>query len=293
MLDLRLLFVTLIWGVNFAVVKFALTDFHPLSFTIARFFLAALFLLGVMAVTGEPFAMERRDRIAVIRLGFIGITLYNLFFMYGLKYTTASHSALFISLSPLFAVLLQAAGKKERLTLRAIAGILLASAGVYLIINSHGDGMHFTASGITGDLLTLVAAFLWALYTIGSTPLLERYSAVKVTAYCMAAGSALLVPLGAYELFHQAWSTISSMSWMAFGFSAILSGGVAFSLWYQGVKRIGVTRTIVYHYLVPFVAVVFAALFLGEQITLLQIVGGTAIIGGVALAQRKALSFRI
>jgi len=287
MLDLRLLFVTLVWGVNFAFVKFALTDFHPLSFTIARFFLAALFLLGVMAATREPFGIERRDRFAVIKLGFIGITLYNLFFMYGLKYTTASHSALFISLSPLFAVLLQAAGNKERLELRAIAGILLASAGVYAIITSHSEGVQFTASGITGDLLTLIGAFLWALYTVSAKPLLERYSPVKVTAFSMAAGSIILLPFGAYELFVQSWSAISPMSWAAFGFSAIVSGGIAFSLWYQGIKRIGVTRTVVYHYLVPFVAVVFAALFLGERITVIQIAGGAAIIGGVALVQHR------
>ena len=68
MFDLRLLFVTLVWGVNFAFVKFALTDFLPLSFTIVRFFVAALFLAGVMVVTGESFAIERRDRIAIVKL---------------------------------------------------------------------------------------------------------------------------------------------------------------------------------------------------------------------------------
>ena len=99
MLDPRLLFVAVVWGVNFAFVKFVLTDFLPLSFTIVRFFVAALFLAGVMFVTREPFAIERRDRRAIVKLGFIGITLYNIFFMYGIKYTTASHSALFISLS--------------------------------------------------------------------------------------------------------------------------------------------------------------------------------------------------
>ena len=90
------------------------------------------------------------------------------------------------------------------------------------------------------------------------------------------------------------YSTIglTAGSWAAFGFSTILSGGVAFSLWYQGVKRIGVTRTVVYHYLVPFIAVLFAAFFLGERITLSQIVGGAAIISGVALVQRRTSEVR-
>lgn len=287
MFDLRLLFVSLVWGVNFAFVKFALGEFLPLSFTVARFILAALFLFCVMAATGEPLGLDRKDRLAVIKLGFIGITLYNIFFMYGLKHTSASHSALFISLSPLFAVLLQAVSGRERLRINAIAGVALAMAGVYVIISSRGEILAFTAADVSGDLLTLVASFLWALYTTSSRPLLERYSPVKVTAYCMAAGSVMLVPIGAHEILLQQWTAVSIEAWAAFAFSAIVSGGIAFSLWYHGVKRIGVTRTIAYHYLVPFVAVVFAALFLGEQITLLQITGGAAIIGGVALVQRR------
>jgi drug/metabolite transporter (DMT)-like permease len=287
MFDLRLLFVALVWGVNFAFVKFALTDFLPLSFTIVRFFVAALFLAGVMFVTGEPFAIERRDRLAIVKLGFIGITLYNIFFMYGLKYTTASHSALFISLSPLFAVLLQARRGKERLTPAIALGLLLASAGVYLVISGRQGGFSFTASGLAGDLLTLCAAVLWALYTLKAKPLLEKYSAVTITAYGMAAGSVLLLPIGLHELFRQSWTAVSSQAWAAFVFSAIVSAGIAFSLWYQGVRRLGVTRTVAYHYLVPFVAVVFAVLFLGERVTLLQVAGGIAIIGGVAVVQRK------
>jgi drug/metabolite transporter (DMT)-like permease len=285
MLDLRLLFVTLVWGVNFAFVKFALNDFLPLSFTIVRFFVAALFLAAVMVVTKEPFAVERRDIRALVKLGFIGITLYNIFFMYGIKYTTASHSALFISLSPLFAVLLQARTGK-RLTPSIALGLLLASTGVYLVVSGRSGGFSFTAAGLTGDILTLCASVLWALYTIQAKPLLEKYSAVAITAYCMAAGSVLLLPFGLHELLKQSWTAVSLQSWAAFGFSAIVSASIAFSLWYQGVRRIGVTRTIAYHYLVPFVAVLFAALFLGERITPVQLAGGIAIIGGVAAVQR-------
>lgn len=286
MLDARLLFVSLVWGVNFAFVKFALTDFLPLSFTIVRFFVAALFLAGVMFATREPFAIEPRDRRAIVKLGFIGITLYNIFFMYGIKYTTASRSALFISLSPLFAVLLQARTGKERLTRGIALGLLLASTGVYLVISGRHGGFSFTAAGLTGDLLTLCAAALWALYTLQAKPLLVKYSAITITAYSMAAGSVLLLPFGLHELLKQSWTAVSLQSWAAFGFSTIVSAGIAFSLWYQGVRRIGVTRTIAYHYLVPFVAVVFAVLFLGEHITLVQLAGGIAIIGGVATVQR-------
>ncbi len=287
MFNVRLLLVALIWGVNFAIVKFALTDFLPLSFTIVRFFLAALFLIAVMMLSREPLTVERRDRAALVRLGIIGITLYNLFFMYGLNYTSASNSALIISLSPLFAVFIQAAGGKERITARIITGLVLASTGVFLIIRSHYGAFSFSSSGFLGDLLTLCAALLWAFYTLMAKPLLEKYSPLKVTAYSIAAGTIVLLPLSVHELIRQPWAGISLPSWSALGFCAFIAAGVAFTLWYQGIKQIGVTRTIVYHFLMPCVAVVFAAIFLGERITFLQVLGGAAVLVGVLIVQQR------
>jgi len=288
MINPRLLLVAIIWGINYPVVKLALSDFLPMSFTVVRFFLASFFLISFMMLSQEPLSIDRRDRPAFIKLGVLGITLYNLFFMYGLKYTTASNSALFISTSSLFAVFIQAASGRERVTARIVTGIVLASVGVIFIIRGHGGDLTFSSSGLFGDLLTLVAAVLWALYTITAQPLLEKYSAVKVTAYSMTAGSILLLPIGLYELVRQSWTGISFQSWFALGFAAFFSAGVAFTLWYQGVKRIGVTRTIVYQYLVPCVAVIVAVFFLGEQISMLQLLGGIAILVGVFLAQSKS-----
>ncbi len=285
MLNPKLILVAVIWGVNFAFVKYALTDFSPLSFTVLRFFLAALFLVSVMLVNREPLGMEPRDLGSVFKLGFIGITLYNILFIEGLNYTTASNSALFISSSPLFAALILALKKRERINARIIAGLLLSTSGVFLIIRSGPGGISFSQRDLAGDLLTIAAAAFWALYTIKAGPLLKKYSAIKVTAYSMAAGTVLLLPVGGHELLHQSWSSVPLRSWAAFSFSTFVSGGIAFTLWYRGVQTIGITRTVVYHYIVPFVAVLFAALFLGEKITFLQLIGGSAILAGVYLVQ--------
>jgi drug/metabolite transporter (DMT)-like permease len=285
MFNLRLLIVALVWGVNFSVVKFSLRDFHPLSFTVVRFALAALFLFSLMFLTRAPFAIDREDRWPVVKLGLIGITLYSLFFMYGLKYTTAANSAMLISLSPLAGALIQAASGRERLSARISAGLGLSTTGVFLIIRSHQGELNFSSAALMGDLLTLIATISWAVYTIAAKPLLEKYSAISVTAYAMAAGSVLLLPFSLHGLLGQSWSGITIASWAALAFATFIGAGVAYVLWYQGVKMIGATRTMVYHYLVPFVAVLFAALFLKESISLFQIIGGIAVLTGVYLVQ--------
>jgi drug/metabolite transporter (DMT)-like permease len=285
MLDLRLIVVSLIWGVNFSAVKYALTDFYPLSFTIVRFALASLFLASVLLLRRESLRIERKDIGLLVRLGLIGITLYNILFMYGLNLTSASNSALLISLSPLFAALIQGIAKKERVLFQSGPGILLSAVGVFLIIQSGPGGISFNHHDLAGDLLTLGASVFWALYTIQAQPLLRKYSAVKVTAYSMAAGAVMLLPMGLHELARQSWSEVSAPSWAAFGFSSLVSGGIAYSLWYHGVQRLGATRTIVYHYFVPLAAVIFAALFLGERISVAQVTGGIGVLAGVALVQ--------
>ncbi len=290
MLDLRLLFVAVVWGVNFSVIKHALTDFHPLGFTVIRFLLAALFLFAVMAATGETLAVERKDRWPLVRLGFVGITVYNILFMVGLKYTSASHSALLISLSPLAAVLQQAVRGKERLTGPILLGIGLATSGVIMIIRSRHGAFGFSPGQIWGDLLTLSATVAWAWYTLASRPLLANYPPITVTAYTVAAGGILLIPAGIPDLIRQDWSALPVFSWLSLAFAAFIAAGVAYSLWYEGVKRLGVNRTIVYHYLMPFAAVLFAAFFLREKITLLQVLGGILVLAGVAVVQRKKSS---
>ncbi|MFA5073758.1 MAG: DMT family transporter [Nitrospirota bacterium] len=287
MLNPRLFLVAVIWGINFPVVKFALADFYPLSFTLVRFILAALFLIAVMLLQRESFFIAPADRTAVLKLGFVGITVYNLFFMYGLNYTTASNSALIIALSPLFAVLIQRRSGSERLSLRSLLGFLIAFAGVLLIIKSHSGAFQYSSREFWGDMLTLIASIAWALYTVQAVPLLQKYSPIKVTAYSMTAGSVLLLPFAFSEMNMQAWQTISACSWYALLFASIISGGVAFTLWYQGVKQIGVARTVVYHYVMPCAAVAVAVLFLGEQITMMKLAGGIAVLLGILLVQKN------
>ena len=287
MIDIRLLFVAIVWGINFSVVKYALTFFEPLAFAVVRFILAGVFLLAVMRTGNLTFSMKLRDRFAVITLGVLGITVYNIFFMYGLQFTSASNSALLISLSPLAGALLQAISGRERITARIGTGLCIASAGVVLVIRSRHDAFTLSSTGLAGDLLTLCASFTWALYTIRAKPLLEKYPPVTVTAYAMLSGSVFLLPMSMHDLVQQQWTSLPLISWSALSFSAFIAAGLAYVFWYQGVKRIGVTRTMMYHYLMPFAAVLFSTVILKEKINALLILGGLAILLGVFLAQKK------
>ena len=79
---------------------------------------------------------------------------------------------------------------------------------------------------------------------------------------------------------------VSWINWMNIVFLGLFASAASFVLWSAACKTIGVVKTTVALYLTPIVGVVFAAVFLGEMVTLLEIVGGFVILVGVALATK-------
>ncbi len=78
----------------------------------------------------------------------------------------------------------------------------------------------------------------------------------------------------------------SLLNWMNIAFLGLLASAASFVLWSAACKTIGVVRTTISLYLTPIVGVIFAAVFLGERVTALEILGGCIILLGVALATK-------
>jgi drug/metabolite transporter (DMT)-like permease len=129
------------------------------------------------------------------------------------------------------------------------------------------------------------AAGLWALYTQGSQPLIRRYGAIRATAWTLWAGAVGIVLMGIPALLRQDWAAVDAVSWGGLLYSAFLSIGLAYLLWYRGVSRLGGSRTAIYSNLTPVVALAAGALWLGEPLTMLSIVGAALVIGGVMLVR--------
>ena len=78
----------------------------------------------------------------------------------------------------------------------------------------------------------------------------------------------------------------SVLNWMNIAFLGLLASAASFVLWSAACKTVGVVRLTISLYLTPIVGVLFAAVFLGERLTALEIVGGCIILIGVALATK-------
>jgi drug/metabolite transporter (DMT)-like permease len=271
-----------IWGANFAVVKYALGDLRPLAFNSLRFLIASA-VLGIFLAAGrERVRMERRDWPAIVGLGLLGTTFYQALFIFGMDRTLAGNASLMLASGPVFTTLLSRVFRQERSSGVVLGGVGLSLLGIVLVVLG-GKGVRFEAATLVGDLAILVAAAAWSGYTVGSTPLVHRYGVVPVTAATMWAGTLGLALVSLPALLRQPWQAVGAGAWLALAYSGALGIATAYFLWYYSVRHIGATRTAVYTNFVPVVALLVAWLTLGEQPAALQLAGAAGILAGSAL----------
>lgn len=277
--------VVLVWGVNFAIVKIALRQFHPLTFNSLRFILASLALLLAAKWRGVDMSLTWREARLYAGLGFVVATLYQVLFIEGIARTTAGNSSLIVATSPVLIALAGHFMGRERLRLRGACGALIAFAGLYFVITGKSSNSALASPTLLGDLLSIAAACTWAFYTMLSQPFLKERSALKVTAYSISFGTIPLVLWCLPSLLNQSWSRVDALGWSGLFFSGLLSIAFAQLLWNHCVARIGPARTSIFSNLVPIVALLTGAIFLREKITALQATGAFTTLSGIALAR--------
>jgi len=287
-----LLLLVLIWGLNFAAIQGALREIDVLALGATRFILASVVLLSLVKLRGESLAVPREHWPAVIFLGLVGHTAYQLLFTHGLKETTSGHGSLILALVPVFVALASSVAGLERPGAKRWFGILLSFSGIGLVVLGQPETAADAAAGapvatVRGDLLVLGGAMAWAAYTAFGRPLMEFYSPLKLTAVTMVVGAAGLTAVGLPNALQQDWAAVSVRAWFLFAYATLGGLVIAYTIWYSGVKRLGGVRTSAYANLVPVVALAFGWAALGERLSALQLVGAVAVLAGVWLARQR------
>jgi drug/metabolite transporter (DMT)-like permease len=283
--DAGLVLLTIIWGVNFSVVKWALDWLDPMAFNALRFPLAALTVYAVLRIRGRIPRPQTEDIGGIVLLGVAGNAIYQLLFIHALDLTRAGNVALFLATTPAWAAILSWMAREGTMDLRAVIGVGFTLAGMILVVLGGDQELAWGARSLLGDLLAAAAAFTWALYTVGSRRYVLRYGSVPVTAWTLWTGSFILVLLGVPALLDAPVRDLPTSVWGAIAFAGILALGVSYLLWYRGVGRLGSARTATYSNLIPIVALITAWITLGESPAVLQGVGAMIILAGVLLAR--------
>ena len=289
--------VVVMWSANFVIVKAAVEAIGPLTFTAARYCVAAITLFLLVVWRLGWVRPPTRVLLTLFGLGILGFGVYQVLWSVGLTQITAGDSAMIIAISPVLTALLAGAVGMDRLTPPKLIGALVAFAGVAVVI----AGGHELALGasLVGDLMTLGAAVLWAVYTVSATRMLQQVDPLQATAWAVLGGAAFLLPLGIWEVVTgggpAAGATAGAAAGLTVGvvlailYSGALAAGVANVFVFNAIRLIGPTRVTVSQFLVPFGAVVLGAWLLQEPVGIAQLAGGAVIVLGVWLTRRRTV----
>jgi drug/metabolite transporter (DMT)-like permease len=282
------LLVMVAWAANFIVVKAANEQIPPVTFAFLRFGIAALTLLLVMRWREGSFGWPGRDAAAILGLGAVGFGVYQILWSTALQGIPAGDSALLIATTPVITALLAVSAGADVLTRSKLGGSLVSFAGVAVIVGS-GPGLSF-GSAIVGDLITLVAALCWSIYTAYGAPILRRHSPLRTSAWAMVGGSLVLAVPGVYEALGADWTAVRPEAWAGLAFSAFIPAGIANVAVFSAIRLLGPTRITAYQFLVPFIAVLLAAAFISEPIRIGQLIGGVVIVLGVFITRSDRIT---
>jgi drug/metabolite transporter (DMT)-like permease len=279
--------VAVLWAGAFSAIK-ALLDHGMAAGDIAvlRYVVAAPgFALLLWRSGGLP-GLTRRDAFRLAAVGLLVVVGYHVSLNVGTRFTTSGTAALVVALAPAMTLVLAAALRLERITVRRSVGLAVAFVGVAIVVFL-GAGGELSLANARGPLVVLAAPVSFALYNVLLQPLLERYGLLALTA-----ASSLLGTLGLLPLARP--STVDAVAGISagdavlvlyLGFLCTLLGYLA---WNVGLRGLGSTGAVTYAYGIPVLAVAFGAVLLDETVTVWLAVGGALVLAGVAAAQRAA-----
>lgn len=275
-----------IWGINYSVVKFGMRYFTPLAYNGVRVAMAAAALWVVWRalrdVSAPPPAVQRR----LFLLGLLGNGLYQLCFIFGLSGTRVATASLIFASGPAFVALIGRMRGVERIDRIGWIGIALQLVGVACVVISAGGDPTRTDT-LLGIALVLLGALAWSTYTVLLKPLTASTHPIYLSAMTMTSGALLLGVMALGDLRALDWRAVPGAAWLAVVYSGLFALVVAYLFWYQGIQRLGPTRTAMYGNLQPIVAFLVAWATLGEVPTLWQALGMVAILGGLAVSRRE------
>jgi drug/metabolite transporter (DMT)-like permease len=279
-----ILLASVLSGATSSITKVGLKDFPPLSFAFIRFLISGIIVSPFLLKT--DFFKDFKRLILFSLLGTINIV----FFILGIKITTATIGQLLYAGVPILTAMFLFILFKERLTLRKDAGIAIGFVGVILVILLPviEKGAKFSGN-LVGNTLIAIGVISYSLYVVYSKKKLETFSPFVITSAFIWTTCLALFPLSLTDLvtYPDWWHSVTFIGILSLGYISIFSTVVFNVLTQYAIKHGGSILASMQFYLLPIFAYFSASIILGEQLTLGLFIGGSLALLGVYIATKK------
>lgn len=287
---LEIITATLLFAGVFICAEISLEVVHPIFLASCRFILAAFFVGLIISFTDH---FEKINFVAFLhftKLGFIGICLYNIMFFKGLFFSNPLHASIIIATTPAWGALIAYLLYKEKITLKAMIGILLAFIGVMTIITGQinfDDVSLFKDETVKGDIILFLASFFWAYYCVDVKKVATHYGTANTTLYSLLTGSLMLVALTIiFVPLHQQFDTLREFDWYSIAYMGAIGTAIGYYMWNDGLKKLGSARGIIFLNFVPVWGALLSIIFLDTVFTFTLLFAFLFVISGVLLVQK-------
>lgn len=281
---------TSIFALNFISMK-VLVDILPTNMIIfLRFSMAGVFLFLILLIARKNILIKNKnDFIQLIITGFLGMSLYYIFFANSLKYISASLASLICSMIPIFTLIIDTIINKSRATKTTVLLFIISTFGVYLVIDVNLNSSELTVL-LKGIGLMLLALTVWIAYTIKAEYLLQKYNSLLVLAYQCIFGSviSLILVLDKFDLLIKSLNS-PQMPLIVLNilFTALIATALGYLFYNLGIKNIGVTISSVYMNTMPAITLFASYFILNSALSLKKIIGVTIVVAAALTVALK------
>ena len=288
-----------IWSVNYLTTKFALRYLPPLTMASLRVVAASAFMLLVYPVAARLSAFSAdldahkgkrsaRDLFTFAYLGFFCVSLNQMCFTVGLRYTSVAHSSIILGMGPIYALILAVVFRLEKLTWGKVLGMAVSFCGVAILASASG-GVSRHSPTLAGDFITLCGSLAFALYVVLGKRVAGNYDALTMTTWNYLFGGLLVLPIA----IHQAiafgplsnWGTIPWQAWTCFAFTACFSSTLAYLFYFWLLRYLQASQLSAFTYFLPVAATILGILFLNERGSLAELFGGALALLGLFVTE--------
>jgi drug/metabolite transporter (DMT)-like permease len=280
---LALILTMVLWGSAAVFMRTLALSLSPENSLAVRYV-----LLSVINVAGlwwlGTWRIPKADWPRFLVAGIVGMAGYNWFVNLGFELVPAGVGTLVTMVEPLMIAILAAMLLGEKLTVYVFLGVAMAIAGSIVLFWPDITQTSPESVSLLGIVYLLICCVGWAVYTIVSKPLLDRYDSFTVTAMTMLIAAPIMIG-AASEPLPVLMAKLDLRQWFEVIYLVIAAGVGGTMLWNYGTKHLSGTAAGTFLYLIPVVAVAAGALVLDEAVTIWIIAGGTLMLLGVAAAQ--------
>lgn len=265
------------WAGSFSVGKIVLAHTDVFTLTLVRMTIAGVITLPLLVKYYQPIA--RADWVPIITFAMMSMPITLLLQFHGLQYTSASIAVLAVGLEVPFVMLWVYVLFNEKPKFISIIIAIIAMVGLILVVGDPQWGK------IIGVLMVLGAGMAFALGTVLSRDLFQRYNSTYITALTFALAVGASVPLWVVfspTTLHDVMA-LPTETWVGMIYLGLLCTLFAQSLWNWGVARISSTRAAQYIALEPLLGAIIAIVWLDEYWYWGTVVGGAFIVGSMLM----------